>query len=140
AVGVLDVGVGVTFDTQHAGLPKSALRITGHRVLDFDHISAPFDQHSTRRRNEAVHGDFQNADALQWSHEWSTCDTGAASAMVDAVSCGGIGGSLMCGDGHENFILFPCESYIRVSRIQESLRNEIDQLTCDTIAGKFSCW
>ena len=68
AVGVLDVGIRVTFDAQHAGLPESALRVTGHRVLDLDHVGAPFGQHRTRRRDEPVHGDFQNADAFQRPH------------------------------------------------------------------------
>jgi hypothetical protein len=36
--------------------------------------------------------------------------------------------------GNDNFILFLGESYIRLSRIQQILRNQIDLLTSDTIA------
>ena len=144
-VGVLDVGVWVAFDAQHAGLPKSALRVAGHRVLDLDHIGAPFDQHRACRWDEPVHGDFQNADALQWPHAGAprphgrdskalrSKDSSSPATPISRPSCGGIRLPSVVTVTKISFSSSG-ESYIRVSRIQEILRNEIDRLTSGAIA------
>ncbi len=62
AVGVLDVRVRVALDPQQTGLPQAALRVAGDGVLDLDDVGTPFAEYRTGRRNEAVHGDFEDAD------------------------------------------------------------------------------
>lgn len=82
AVGVLDVGVGIALDAQHPGLAEPTLRVTGHRVLDLDHLGAPLGQHGARRRDEPVHGDFQDADAFQRPHASAPSAGPATTAKV----------------------------------------------------------
>src|SRR6185312_14383644 len=62
AVGVLDIRIGFALDAERAGLPQTALRVTGH---------------GARRGNESVHRDLEDADALEGSH-WDAPETTSA--------------------------------------------------------------
>ena len=56
---------GIAAIQREAGLPQTALRVAGHRVLDLDHVGTPFGEHRARGRDEAVHRNLENADAFQ---------------------------------------------------------------------------
>ena len=51
------------------GLTQPTLRVPGDGVLDLDDVGAPFAEHRARRRDESVHRDFEDADALERPHE-----------------------------------------------------------------------
>src|SRR5579875_3241408 len=78
---MFDVRVGVALNPQHARLAQPTLGIPGYRVLDLDHIGAPFGQHRTRGRDEPVHGDFENANAVKWRGHPTTPLAGIASVL-----------------------------------------------------------
>ncbi len=73
AIGMFDIRVGIALDAQRPGLTQTALRIARHRMLDLDHIGAPpLGQHRAGRRDEPVHGDFENANSVQrLAHYWA---------------------------------------------------------------------
>jgi hypothetical protein len=66
-VGVFDVRVRVALHAQWAGLPQPALRIAGDGVFDLDDVGAPLREHRARGRDEAVHRDLEDPDAVQWA-------------------------------------------------------------------------
>src|SRR5207302_7281559 len=50
---------------QEAGVDQPPLRVTGHRVLDLDHFSAPFGEHRPAGGHEGPHRDLQHPYPVQ---------------------------------------------------------------------------
>ncbi len=76
---MLDIRIRITFDTKGSRLPQTPLRVARHRVLDLDDVGAPLREHRTRRGNETVHRDLDDADAVEWLHDVTTFE--------NALSC-----------------------------------------------------
>ena len=131
--------------TRSSPAAQAALRVTGHRVLDLDHVGAPVGQHRARRRDEPVHRDLENADPVQRPHR------GRYRARARRRSCASRDSSspacpsrratpdcLSLPNG-DNFILIPGQSYIPDTRIQPNGRNETGILVARyPVAADFS--